>query len=161
MKENSKDLQKFEQQKISLENQRNEEELKELKNKFSKILEENPIAFYNFDNYREVNKYEKEGELNFVSGIEVDKSGKGDGVKLSFNYGNFIKVETKKEQPVSLSNNLYRKNITEESFQNILTMMYDLIKISGYSDSEKEKMFQGLNNFFKGSVVNKKLLENN
>ena len=149
---NKKSNSEFEDQKKNTEWNNQEESLKYLASKFSEMLAESPIVIYE---EKKGSKAEEVGKkFDKVQEVRTDKTGTGGHINIIFDYNNYIAVDKDRFDAC----NYFQKQsdyykITEESYQNILTMMDKLIKISGFSEVEKEKMFQMVVENFKNKII--------
>ncbi len=125
--------------------------LNHFKEEFSKILKENPIQIFTKNaDY----PAEKLRGIDNIKNVNIDESGTGGIVSVNFSYDDYISVTTKGFSGSSPFNKKYDfYKINEVSFQNILTMMDELIKRSGYSEQEKSKMFQFVVDGLKDKVI--------
>ena len=155
---NKKLGEEFEQQKKDVEWNNKQENAKYLASKFSEILAKNPIIVYvkhgNFKTEDNGIKFDK------VKETRTDESGTGGYIEVIFNDRDSIAVNKDKFS----GSNFFEKQsdyykITKESYQSILTMMDRLIKISGYTEVEKEKMFQMVVDNFKNKIIKDKDLK--
>lgn len=143
----------FEKKKEKVEYDNRRENHQYLASKFSEKLAESPIVFY----YQDINSFAKIDKVfDKVTEVRTDESGTGGSVDINFTYNDWISVN---KTNFRTSDSFERYKISEESFQNILTMMSEAIKISGYSEAEKNKMFQDVVNYFKSRIINKEDLE--
>ena len=151
MKETLKRDTNFEDQKKQVEDKNRQQEIKELNEKFNVLLMENPIEIY--AQYPDDNPIKKGIKINAVKNLIIDQLGEG-GVSVVFNNDEFIGVNKNGVQS-SLSFNSERSHnkILNDSFQNILTIMNESIKISGCSDDQKNMMFQAVINSLKNKVL--------
>ena len=114
-----------------------------LAQKFSEKLKEHPINIYiKHDNLPVENNRKTRTIFGNIESVRTDESGTGGSVSINFSYNNWISVRKDKFDGSDFFNprSAYYK-INEESFQNILTMMKELINRSGYSEVEKDNMF--------------------
>lgn len=148
----------FEQQKKNIEWNNKEAKLNDFKNEFNEILSQNPINIYT--QYNKDMKARKENL--FFKGVESlrsDESGTGGnvGFELTIKGGKVYDwIYVNKDGSVSADHYLRKDDcykITNDSFQNILTMVNKLIKNSGYNDKEKNAMFNGIVEHFKGKII--------
>jgi len=144
----------FEKQKERAEWENKQESHKYLASKFSEVLNQNPIVVYT--QHRDSNPEDSGRKFDKVEEVRTDESGTGGSVSVIFDYNNWVAVDKKECKASSFfdKNNDYYK-ITEESFHNILDMMDELIKISGYTEIEKGKMFQSVVDSLKNKIVKK------
>ena len=148
-----------ENKKRDVEFSNNREKMKDLISKFNERLSETPIAIY----VQHDKKYKPENPKTYsaITNAYTDPSGTGGSVGFEFENREYLSV-TKNEVRTSSffdSRAEYYK-ITEESFQNILRMMDELIRSSGYSDVDKSKMFQYVIDNFKEKIINEENLVN-
>jgi len=142
---------KFESDKKRVERDNKQENTKYLATKFSEVLAQNPIVVYT--NHEGSKRKDVSKKCDKVQEVRTDESGTG-GVSVYFDSSDWVSVG---ENGFSASNFFDKKTgyykITEESYQNILTMMNELIKASGYTEVEKQKMFQMVVDNFKGKIL--------
>ena len=138
--------------KRDIEFSNNKEKMKDLISKFNERLSKNPIAIY----VQHDKKYKAENPrtYNAITNTYTDISGTGGSVGFDFDDREYISVTKNEIRPSSFfdSRAEYYK-ITEDSFQNILRMMDELIRASGYSDVDKSKMFQYVIDNFKEKII--------
>ncbi|MEA3399267.1 MAG: hypothetical protein U9R00_02000 [Patescibacteria group bacterium] len=127
-------MENFEKQKKQHEEDHEQKEDKRFLDEINEIFKKNPIKFYE-DSGVESNK-----KIDNVKSISSDKSGTGGKIGIEFTYDDYVSVNKKSFNSGGVFN-YSRMKIDDESFHNILTAMDKLIKKSGYSEVEKEKMF--------------------
>ena len=141
-------------EKNSIQAQNRAEKIEGLLLKFSDLIKENPIIVTYTGG--ENSKMEHAEKIDKIESVVSDKNGVGDNTGVRFSNGEYIYIRRNAvdASPLFVEGSTGNK-ITEESFQNILTIMKELIKISGYDNADKEKMFELVVNNFKDSIIKK------
>jgi hypothetical protein len=155
--EKEKDIEEFEREKKQTEQNVYREKMDFLTKKYSEILEKEPVIVYTqHDNY----KPEKTREFNNIRDMKTDTTGTGGRITAYFDYDDYISVDKDSFSPSNYfqSGSGYYK-MTKDSFNNILNMMDELIKDSGYTEAEKNKMFQSVVDGLKNKIIDEKSLE--
>jgi len=151
----------FKEQK-SFEDKNKEKNLEDLKNKFNEILKENPIVFYS-KKFKNEKPMKTGTSFNLIKDVRTDESGTGGNIGFTASYADkerkegyydsYFFVDKNKANGHYEFNSKDESRITKESFQNIVTIMNDLIKISGYSEKDKNQMFLYVIDNFKDKIL--------
>ena len=140
----------FEKEKEDIKWKNQQEKTKYLMSKFSEVLAQNPIEIYT----KYGDRIEKVGIIfDKIERVTTDESGTGGNIEVIFNNNNYIAVSKRGFGSSSLFGKEGQHKIKKEAFQNILTMMSELIKASGYSETEKSKMLQDVVDNFKDNII--------
>jgi len=126
--------------------------VEELQSEFNERLSEKSIKIYT--QHSENDEPRLSRELRLVKSVSVDETGTGGSVGLNFE-NDYISV---RPQDGLSASGLFKQDfykLTSDSYHTILDMMNDLIKQSGYSDSEKDKMFNFVVNGLKNMITEK------
>ena len=133
--------------------------------KFSEKLAEAPIVVY-LQHGEGAPQKKDTRTFNKVERVFTNQFGTGAGVSVQFDKDNWIgvsigtvegKIEDKvngrvdTSYPFDKNNGFYK--ITEETFQNILSIMSELIERSSCPDTEKQKMFQLVIDNFRNKII--------
>lgn len=145
----------FERQKKDIE-WKNKSEIKEhLASKFSELIAENPIVVYYSQVNEDTGTENIRASFNKVKEVRIDESGTGGSMQLIFNYDDWVAVGKegcRGSNYFDKSSNYYK--ISKDSADNIISMMNELIKRSGYNEQEKTKMLEDVVNNFKNKITN-------
>jgi hypothetical protein len=149
----------FEQDKRYVEDSNYREKINHFVSKFSEKLSENPIKEYVQHKSDEFPK--EQGSLNKVTSIRFDESGTGGSMGIEFGSYNYINVDTSGTR----GGGVFEKNadyykVSQNSFHDIVSMMDQLIKSSGYTDMEKTKMLDYVIKHFEHKVITEDALAN-
>lgn len=105
--------------------------IEELKSKYEEKIKENSIKIFS--------ELSGTKEIKSIYKIETDSLGSGGNIGLAFENGDkYLYIDKNGKINDGLFNNIYKTD--KNSFDNIITIMTDLINRSGYSENEKSKM---------------------
>ena len=150
----------FERAKANQENKNKNKIYEGLASKFSELIKENPIIVYTqhdgFGSEQNNRFFDK------VQEVRTDESGTGGSISVNFSYDDYIVVDKKGARgSYHFDKNFTHYKITKESLSNIMRMMNEMIRRSGYSDQEKAMMSQYVFDNFKGKIIKLEDLEKN
>lgn len=140
-------------EKEDIEGKNKKENNEYLISKFSEKLAEAPIVVYLQHGESEPQKKDTR-TFNKVEKVFTNQFGTGAGVSVQFDKDNWIGVNigtVDTSYPFDKNNGFYK--ITEETFQNILSIMSELIERSSCHDTEKQKMFELVVDNFRNKII--------
>ena len=142
---------KFERKKEETQWTNRQEKIKSLVLKFSEKLQKDPIIVYvKHSGFRA----KKNTEYDKITDARTDTSGSGGGSTVFLGRDEWISVGKDGFNASTYfrpSSDYYK--ITNGSFQTILTMMDELIRESGYTETEKTKMFKAVVDGLKNKII--------
>lgn len=140
-----------EKEKMGVQMDNRRAEIENMISKFTEKLSANPIKLYT---QHTGSSPSESGSLDKVKNVSFDESGTGGDSSIDFGNHEYIAVNKdglRTSTYFNSENDYYKVN--NDSYHNILTMMDELIKNSGYSETEKSKMFKYVIDNFKNKIL--------
>jgi hypothetical protein len=148
--------QDFENKKHDVEYNNHQAKMEHLASRFTEKLSEHPITIYDVS----YDKNPKKARiLDSVTEVRVDVGGTGGGVSIAFGADGGLRTDDWvgiNGKGVASGDNGFGRDwykIDNDAFQMILTMLSELIKASGYNDTEKQSMFNSAIEYFKNRII--------